>query len=144
MSKIGIIPYQTKGDALAVLFVTSQTRGRWILPKGSVIEGESPVETCKREGFEEAGVRGSVLEEYPITVVVGRQTDSGLQQVPVTYYPFLVNSQEDKWPEKATRQRHWALIDDVPKVAYREDFRSLIEIIKDLKPWLISSAERYK
>lgn len=144
MDKIGIIPFDTQNDAVAVLFVTSQTRGRWILPKGGRQDGETAVETCHREGFEEAGVRGIVLEQYPITVVVGKQTDSGLEQLPVTYYPYLVQSQEDEWPEKERRQRHWALIDDAPNVAYREDFAGLIEVIKDLKPWLKTAAEQHK
>jgi len=114
------------------------------LPKGGRQKGETAVETCHREGFEEAGVRGIVLEQYPITVVVGKQTDTGLEQLPVTYYPYLVQTQEDEWPEKERRQRHWALIDDAPKVAYREDFAGLIEIIKDLKPWLKIAAEQHK
>ena len=144
MSKIGVIPFQTKGEALAVLFVTSHTRGRWILPKGNMKSGESTPETCSREAFEEAGVRGVVLEEFPITVVVGKQTDDGLEQHPVTYYPFLVDKQEDEWPEKEFRQRHWALSSDMVKVAYREDFRGLIQVVEDLKPWLITAAEQHK
>lgn len=144
MEKVGIIPFQIEGNKLAVLFVTSQTRGRWILPKGTVKKKEMPIETCHREGFEESGVKGKVLEQYPITVVVGRQTDEGLVHVPVTYYPFLVTSQHDNFPEKDKRVRHWALIDDAPKVAYREDFSVLIQIIKDLKPWLIEAGAQNK
>ena len=144
MEKVGIIPFQTQRNKLAVLFVTSQTRGRWILPKGTVKKKETPIETCHREGFEESGVKGTVLEQYPITVVVGRQTENGLEHNPVTYYPFLVTSQEDDFPEMDKRKRHWALIDDAPKVTYREDFSQLIQIIKDLKPWLIEAGESSK
>ena len=142
MKKVGVIPFQTQNDAVAILFVTSQTRGRWILPKGTMEKDESILDTCHREAFEEAGIKGTVLEEYPITVVVGKQTDTGLDQVPVTYYPLLVEIQEDEWPEKERRQRHWALIDDASKVAYREDFRGLLEVVKDLKPWLKTAAEQ--
>lgn len=142
MKKIGVIPFQTQGDSLAVLFVTSQTRGRWILPKGSSKAGESPADTCHREAFEEAGVRGVVIEDYPITVVVGKQTDDGLEQTPVTYYPYHIQTQEDDWPEKDRRQRHWALIEDASKVAYREDFQGLIQVVQNLKPWLKTVAEQ--
>lgn len=144
MKKVGVIPFQTQDDAVAILFVTSQTRGRWILPKGNMEKGESFVDACHREGFEEAGVKGIVLEEYPITVVVGKQTDTGLDQVPVTYYPYLVQTQEDDWPEKERRQRHWALIKDAPKIAYREDFSGLLDVVKDLRPWLKTAAEQNK
>lgn len=144
MNKIGAIPFQTQGDALAILFVTSQTRRRWILPKGNQKKKETPAEACAREAFEEAGVHGHVLEDYPITVIVGKQTDTGLEQVPVTYYPYLVHSQEDDWPEMDRRERHWALIGDASKVAYREDFHGLIRLVQDLGPWLKTAAEQYK
>jgi hypothetical protein len=34
--KIGAIPFSIKDDRIAILFVTSQRRGRWILPKGNL------------------------------------------------------------------------------------------------------------
>jgi 8-oxo-dGTP pyrophosphatase MutT (NUDIX family) len=129
---------------MALLFVTSQTRGRWILPKGLAKKGESHVETCHREGFEEGGVRGVVLEDYPITVVISKQTDDGKQQIPVTYYPYLVKEQADEWPDKESRERHWALLEDATKVLYREDFLALIRQFKELKPWISQAAEQNK
>ena len=54
------------------------------------------------------GVEGVVLEDYPITVLITKQTERGKRVVPVTYYPFLVTAQVDDWPEKDRRQRHWA------------------------------------
>ena len=57
MQRIGSIPFDVKEDQIALLFVTSQTRGRWILPKGLPKKGETHRQTCEREGFEEAGIR---------------------------------------------------------------------------------------
>ena len=144
MHRIGIIPFAIKGNQMALLFVTSQTRGRWILPKGLARNGESHVETCHREGFEEGGVRGVVLEDFPITVVITKQTEEGKQQNPVTYYPFLVTEQEDEWPDKESRERHWALLEDATKVLYREDFLALIRQFKELRPWISQAAEQHK
>ncbi len=144
MHRVGIIPFDIKGDLLAVLFVTSQTRGRWILPKGQLKQQEDQVTACHREGFEEAGVKGIVLDSFPMTVVVGKQTARGLQSVPVTYYPLLVCEQFDDWPEQKKRQRHWALIDDASKVAFREDYLNLVEQFRALKPWIIEAARPHK
>lgn len=144
MHRIGIIPFAIKGKQIALLFVTSQTRGRWILPKGLARNGESHAETCHREGFEESGVRGVVLEDYPITVVITKQTGEGKQQNPVTYYPYLVTEQADEWPDKASRERHWALLEDATKVLYREDFLALIRQFKELKPWISQAAKQHK
>ena len=129
---------------MALLFVTSQTRGRWILPKGLAKKDETHTETCHREGFEEAGVRGVVLEDFPITVPITKQTDSGKQAIPVTYYPYLVREQEDEWPERAKRERHWALLEDATKVLYREDFLALIRQFESLREWISQAAEPHK
>lgn len=105
---------------------------------------ETPAETCHREGFEEAGVRGIVLEQFPSTIVIGKQTPQGVTQIPVTYYPYLVQEQADDWPQKEKRQRHWALVDDASRVAFREDFQGLLKQFGDLKPWLIEFSAEHK
>lgn len=144
MHRVGIIPFDTRDKLIAVLFVTSQTRGRWILPKGLRKPGESHIEACHREGFEEAGVHGAVLEDFPITVPVTKQAKSGKVTVPVTYYPFLVSEQAEDWPEKDRRQRHWALLEDAARVAYREDYLEVIRQFEALKPWITEAAAASK
>jgi hypothetical protein len=105
---------------------------------------ETQIAACHREGFEEAGVRGVVLEDFPMTVLVTKQAATGKLEIPVTYYPLLVTEQVDDWPEKAKRQRHWALIEDAPRVAYREDLLPLIKQFDDLRPWITEAAKQYK
>jgi len=144
MHRIGIIPFDIRDDAVALLFVTSQTRGRWILPKGRSKAGETHADTCHREGFEEAGVRGIVLEDFPTTVSIGKQTEEGIQENPVTYYPYLVLEQADDWPERKKRQRHWALIEDASKVAYRVDYLGLVHHFEAMRPWIIEAARSHK
>ncbi|MEE9314479.1 MAG: NUDIX hydrolase [Rhizobiaceae bacterium] len=140
MHRIGIIPFDIKDNNIALLFVTSQTRGRWILPKGLAKAGESHAETGAREGFEEAGIRGTVLEDFPITTAITKKSDTGMGAVPVTYYPLLVSSQEEDWPEAEKRQRHWALLKDAEKVVHRADFLSLIKQFESLAPWIKEAA----
>ena len=142
--RIGVIPFDTLNNDIAVLFVTSQTRGRWILPKGKPHAEENHTDTCKREAFQEAGVRGTVIEDFPITAVITRQTLDGKKKMPVTYYPMLVSEQVSDWPEKNKRQRHWALLRDAPKVAYKEDLLSVTQQFETLALWIIDIAALYK
>lgn len=144
MHRVGIIPFDMKDQAIAILFVTSHTRGRWILPKGLAKKNEKHADTCHREGFEEAGVKGVVLEDFPITALISKQTKSAKELVPVTYYPYLVRKQVDDWPDRQSRERHWALLEDAAKVTYREDFLSVIRQFEELVPWLRKAAEPYK
>lgn len=144
MHRVGVIPFETKKELTAILFVTSQTRGRWILPKGKPKKSETHVQACLREGFEEAGVRGIVLENFPMTMLITSRASDGMSQFPVTYYPLLVTEQVDDWPEVASRQRHWALLEDAPRVAYREDFHPLLHQFELLMPWVREAAAPYK
>lgn len=144
MHRVGSIPFDIKGDQIALLFVTSQTRGRWILPKGLSKTGETHAETCLREGFEEAGVSGVVMEDFPLTVSINKQSEVGKQAVPVTYYPVLVKDQADEWPEMDKRERHWALLSDALKVVHREDYLALIKQFEVLAPWIKEAAEAHK
>ena len=75
--KIGVIPFDVSDDRIAVMFVTSQKRGRWILPKGDLKSGETHKQGCKREAFEEAGVKGKILSDFPMTVVITTGTGTG-------------------------------------------------------------------
>lgn len=141
MHRIGVIPFDIKDDLIALLFVTSQTRGRWILPKGLIKNGESHEQACQREAFEEAGIRGTVLIDFPITVAINKQTDAGKRAVPVTYYPMLIDEQVDDFPENERRERHWALLSDAPKVTYREDYQGLIQHFETLADFIKEAAK---
>jgi ADP-ribose pyrophosphatase YjhB (NUDIX family) len=142
--KIGVIPFAISGDRVAIMFVTSQRRGRWILPKGNLKPGESHKKGCKREAFEEAGVKGRIMSELPMTHVVTKSSDGKLSQVAVTYYPMLVSKQVDEWPEQAKRERHWALLEDAERVTDREDFQQIIKQFAAIKPLILETAKRKK
>lgn len=144
MQRIGSIPFDIRDDQIALLFVTSQTRGRWILPKGLAKEGESHADTCQREGFEEAGVSGVVLDDFPITLPINKRSAEEGNAVPVTYYPLLVEEQSQEWPEADKRERHWALLSDAEKVVHREDFLALVKQFENLAPWIKKSAKQHR
>ncbi|MGA1781761.1 MAG: NUDIX hydrolase [Candidatus Puniceispirillaceae bacterium] len=142
--KIGVIPFAISGDRVAIMFVTSQRRGRWILPKGNLKPDESHKKGCKREAFEEAGVKGRIMSELPMTHVVTKSSDGKLSLVAVTYYPMLVSKQVDEWPEQAKRERHWALLEDAERVTDREDFQQIIKQFAAIKPLILETAKRKK
>lgn len=142
--KIGVIPFDVSGERIAIMFVTSQKRGRWILPKGNLKAKESHKAGCKREAFEEAGIKGHVLTDCPMTMVVTKSDKTGIADVAVTYYPMLVTKQFDDWPEQPKRERHWALLDDAPRVTDREDFRQVIQQFAALTPLILKTSKDKK
>jgi hypothetical protein len=88
--------------------------------------------------------RGDFLGQPQRLIDGQHRIDALLLGIPVTYYPLLVTEQFDVWPEKDRRQRHWALIEDAPRVAYREDQLPLIRQFEDLRRWITEAAERCK
>ena len=139
--KIGVIPMATRGQRIALMFVTSQQRGRWILPKGNLAANETHADGCKREAFEEADIRGNIITDFPITAAIGKSSAQGIVQTAVTYYPFLVTEQLSDWPEKAKRERHWVLLRDAPHITDRDDFRTLIKQFEAISPAVLKSVE---
>lgn len=140
MHKIGVIPFRLKNDHLELLFVTSQTRRRWILPKGNPEQHESAEDVCHREAFEEAGIYGTVLHRFPITSVITSQSGNSIDKVPVTYYPMLVDVEAKKWPEDRERKRRWVPFSKFKKLVRDEDVRKIIHNFDDLIPWVKKQA----
>jgi ADP-ribose pyrophosphatase YjhB (NUDIX family) len=140
--KIGVIPFDISSERIAIMFVTSQKRGRWILPKGNLKAGESHKKASKREAFEEAGVIGNLLKNFPMTHVIHKTNKASISRVMVTYYPMLVSEQFDEWPEKRKRERHWALLDDALRVTDHIDFHNVINNFIELKSSLLDTAKR--
>lgn len=139
--RVGIVPFDIRGDLIAILFVTSHTRGRWILPKGRSKKNETDAEAALREAFEEAGIKGDLLTDFPMTVLIEKSTGDGTtNRVPVTYYPMLVRSQDDDFPEMNSRERHWALLKDAARVAHHDDYLAVIEQFKTLAPKIKEAA----
>lgn len=135
--KVGVIPFDVKDARVAIMFVTSQGRGRWILPKGNLKTDETAKKACKREAFEEAGVEGTLLSTIPMTLPISKSENGSTKTVAVTYYPLLVKKQFDEWPESSKRQRHWSTLEDAKKVTDSEDFLKVIQLFTDLKPLIL-------
>ena len=114
------------------------------IAKGAGRKVGKPQGLLHQEAYEEAGIRGKFLKNFPITARIGKSTNGSVEQIIVTYYPLLVTHQEDKWPEGDKRQRHWALLEDAVRVADRDDLRQLVKQFSDIQHWVIEDAKLKK
>ena len=112
----GAIPYTVVEGRAVFLIITSRRTGRWIFPKGSVIDGMTPWESAAQEALEEAGVDGDV-ETTPIGTYRDMKT-VGIRRVPieVDLYALRLVRQLDDWPEKNSRHRHWVILPDAKRL----------------------------
>ena len=111
--RVGAIPFIVEDGDVKLLMVTSLTRGRWVFPKGMLKKGEGKLKGCRREAFEEAGIKGKILSDLPITAVIKSKDKSKSDMMVVTYYPMFVTKQTKEWPEKKLRNRQWVPLDAI-------------------------------
>jgi len=99
--------YRMKNDKIQFCLVTSRRTGRWIVPKGWPMNGETPMDAAATEAWEEAGVTGKI---YPQPVGVFSyykvRSDDELPCMAVLY-PLKVKKVHRKWPEHKERDRTW-------------------------------------
>lgn len=121
----GAIPYTIVDGQLVVLLITSRGRGRWIFPKGGLMEGRTPWESAAHEAYEEAGVEGEI-EETPIGSYFLPVTEERPKPVEVRMFPLRVTHQRDDWKEKGQRYRHWAVLGEARRLITHDGLGDLV------------------
>ncbi|WP_171239979.1 NUDIX hydrolase [Ruegeria sp. HKCCA5491] len=100
--------YRVLENGPEVLLVTTRKSGRWIIPKGGLIDGLSPSATARQEAWEEAGAIGDCTPD-----VIGNflyyknRRRKGPVLCVVDVFPLLVRSTAAFYPECHERQRAW-------------------------------------
>jgi phosphohistidine phosphatase len=116
-----VVPYRIRNDRVEVALVTTSRGKGWIVPKGSVDQGERPRDAAIREAEEEAGLRGIVTRKP-----VGWYHDvrsNGRCRVDV--YLMRVTNVLESWLEDSVRRRRWIHISDAAD-CLREELHQFI------------------
>jgi predicted NUDIX family NTP pyrophosphohydrolase len=112
----GAIPFTILQGQVVFLLITSRRTGRWIFPKGSLIEGKKPWEVAAYEAFGEAGVEGEIETQavgfYRSIKTVG----IGRRPIEVEMFPLRIAQQFEEWPEMGSRHRHWATLPEAKRL----------------------------
>ena len=120
-----VIPYRIRKDRVEVAVVTTSRGKRWIVPKGSVDDGERPRDAAIREADEEAGLRG-VVARKPI----GRyRYVNGNGPCRVEVYLMRVTKVRETWLEDGVRRRRWMRVSDAA-ACLREELHEFLYAIK--------------
>jgi 8-oxo-dGTP pyrophosphatase MutT (NUDIX family) len=123
--------YRIKNEKVQFFLVTSRRSGRWIVPKGWPMNGQTPMDAAATEAFEEAGVRGKI-EPRPIGVFSYYKVHSK-NELPciAVVYPLKVKKVLRTWPEHKERNRKWL---SRKKAAALVDNAELSQIILRFQP----------
>lgn len=106
-TQVGALCYRIREGKLEYLLVTSRGTGRWVIPKGWPIDGETPADAARQEAWEEGGVIGK-----PVGNAIGvySYTKTGdRERLPhiVVVFPIRVKRIEEVFPEYRERRRKW-------------------------------------
>lgn len=114
-------------DGLEVMLVSSRETRRWVLPKGWPIKGLKPHSVAAREALEEAGLLGRI-EKEPIGSYhyVKRMPNGAALVCEVGVFPFEVEKQRRKWPERDQRTTSWFAVQDAAELVDEPELRDLI------------------
>jgi len=120
-----VIPYRIRKERVEVALVTTSRGKGWVVPKGSVDDGERPREAAIREAEEEAGLLG-VVPRKPL----GRYLRSkGNRSWQVDVYLMRVTDVLDDWLEDKLRRRRWMRIPDAA-ACLREELQQFVHAIE--------------
>jgi uncharacterized protein len=120
-----VVPYRIRKERIEVALVTNSRGNGWVVPKGSLDDGEPPRAAAIREAEEEAGLLG-VLASRPL----GRYTYvNGNGPCEVDVYLMRVTDVLDRWPEDDVRERRWMGLADA-EACLREELRRFIRAVE--------------
>ncbi|SNS46563.1 NUDIX hydrolase [Antarctobacter heliothermus] len=107
--QIAALPvHRDKKGRLRVLMVTSRDTGRWVMPKGWLMDGKKPWRAAEIEAMEEAGAVGYISNTAIGTYHYVKLLDDGRSlRCCVTVYPMMVEHLKRRWKERKERKRHW-------------------------------------
>ena len=102
-----VVPFRIRDERVEIALVTTPGGNRWILPKGSLDEGEQWRDAAIRETEEEAGLLGELaprrLGRYEFT--------RSKERYVVEVFLMRVTVVLDDWLEANERKRRWIAID---------------------------------
>jgi len=124
--------YRIEKGRLRVLLITTRGAGRWIIPKGWLIDGISPAQTAAQEAWEEAGVLGQCAGRIGQFTHIKNGADQRPAPCLVDVFPLRVQSISRHFPEKGMRRRKWF---SPKKAALKVRSPELAALLRSFRPY---------
>jgi phosphohistidine phosphatase len=121
--QVAVLPFRLHENQMQIMLITSIKKKKWILPKGIVERSISQIQSAANEAYEEAGVKGTVINK-PLGSYTVRKW-RGVCDVRV--YPMAVVKVLAKWPENYVRKRKWCTIEEALKSVTDKNLSQIIQ-----------------
>ncbi|MCI2398893.1 NUDIX hydrolase [Aliiroseovarius subalbicans] len=126
-TQFGVLCYRIRDGKVEVLLITTRGRGRWIIPKGWPMDGETPAGAAATEAWEEAGVTGKL--SHDLLGFYAYQKGRGRDRMPcmVAVFPLRVKKLAKNYPEAGQRRRKWVSLKKAVNMVREPELRKLIK-----------------
>jgi ADP-ribose pyrophosphatase YjhB (NUDIX family) len=113
----GVLAYRHhKQRGIEILLVKKPLSQNWGIPKGKLVEGLSLSENAAKEAFEEAGVRGKVMQEVAGSYRAMKRRGDHQILIEVSVFLLEVTNTARKWPEKTKRLVKWCVVTEAVRL----------------------------
>lgn len=118
-----VVPYRKTDQGTQILIVGSSSGRHWVVPKGIVEPGLSPVASAMAEAREEAGVQGRI-RKTPLGTISCEKWGATCQ---ITVFAMEVTHilPEHKW-EESHRKRKWVSPADAASLLHQVAFQAMV------------------
>lgn len=127
-TQFGALCWRLKDGDIQILLITSRRRGRWIIPKGWPMNGQTASQASATEAWEEAGAEGvpgnDCIGMFSYQKMLG--TKRGPMPCMVAVFPFQVERLRDDFPERGQRRRKWVSPSKAAKMVDEKDLAKII------------------
>ena len=129
--QVAALCWRRRAGETEVLLITSRGSGRWILPKGWPVPGQSDARSALTEAWEEAGVRTAAAVGAPLGRYVYFKNPGGRGKrqptvIEATVFPIEVDRLADKYPEAGQRRRMWVPPDQAAVLVDEPELQALL------------------
>lgn len=116
-----------------IAIVLQKKSNSWSLPKGHIDEGESKIETAKREIYEETGLTELEFIKELGSYTRGTKKDPSISKK-LTFFLFKTTQTLLEPKDKDNPQAIWLPIEEVAeKLSYEKDKDFFLSIIEEIK-----------
>ena len=126
----GVIPIFKGKDGFYILLVKNSKGGHWGLPKGTPEKDEKPIDTAKRELFEETGIKDVEIKSEPtLEEKYDFEQNGTVYSKTNTYYLGFVSEMTEGNQLDQIDELKWVKIDEAQNTLTHQ---SAIDVVKQL------------
>ncbi len=126
-TQFGALCYRIREGKLQFLLITSRGTGRWIIPKGWPMDGETPAGAAATEAWEEAGATGK-LSHHTLGFYAYDKGHAGARlPCVVAVFPLKVKKLAKNYPEAGQRKRKWVGRKKAAAMVQEPELRAMIK-----------------